>query len=177
MYWSICPPSLVVTRHWWHTSKTSRPTSQPPGRIFGIVGTSKTWCFWRWLGRSIRGFCLSGHKEYFLDNLPFLTPLFAAIFASIPLVSFHMRSGSMIFASFACFSKDKEKMGMMDFYKNFEIWERKKYHFSGLRPWLYIFKTAFLLMFYFLLSLSVLRNLLIMSLLEKCMRSSSSCSN
>lgn len=109
MYWSICPPSLVVTRHWWHTSRASRPISQPPGRRFGIVGISKTWCFWGWLGRSIQGFCLSGHKEYFLDNLPFLTPLFATIFASIPLVSFHMRSGSMIFASFACFPRIRKK--------------------------------------------------------------------
>ena len=68
----------------------------------------------------------SGYREKntFQTICAFLALLFATIFASIPLYSFHLRSGSMNSASFACLPRIRRKMGMMDFYKNFEIWER-----------------------------------------------------
>ena len=64
------------------------------------------------------------NKNTFQTICAFLALLFATIFASIPLYSFHLRSGSMNSASFACLPRIRRKMGMMDFYKNFEIWER-----------------------------------------------------
>ena len=99
-------------------------------------------------------------KKYFSDNLCLSGTAFchdickhSALFARLPRI--------------------RRKMWMMDFYKNFEIWERTS--------------TAFLVYdcgftsskrhFYFLLSSSVLCILLIMSLLERRMRSNSSCSN
>lgn len=62
-----------------------------------------------------------GTKNTFQTICAFLALLFATIFASIPLYSFHLRSGSMNSASFACLPRIRRKMGMMDFYKNFEI--------------------------------------------------------
>ena len=114
-----------------------------------------------------------GTKNTFQTICAFLALLFATIFASIPLYSFHLRSGSMNSASFARLPRIRRKMWMMDFYKNFEIWERTSTTFL-------VYDCGFTSSkrhFYFLLFSSVLCNLLIMSLLEKCMRSSSSCSN
>ena len=113
-------------------------------------------------------------KKYFLDNLCFSGTAFCHDICKHSAWFLPYEVGKHEFRFICVFAKDKEKkMGMMDFYKNFEIWERTSTTFL-------VYDCGFTSSkrhFYFLLFSSVLCNLLIMSLLEKCMRSSSSCSN
>lgn len=113
-------------------------------------------------------------KKYFLDNLCFSGTAFCHDICKHSAWFLPYEVGKHEFRFICVFAKDKEKkMGMMDFYKNFEIWERTSTAFLVYNCGFTSSKRHF----YFLLSSPVLYNLLIISLLEKCMRSSSSCSN
>ena len=87
-----------------------------------------------------------GTKNTFQTTCAFLALLFATIFASIPLDSFHMRSGSMNSASFACLPRIRRKNGNDGLLQEFWYLRENKYSFFGLQLWLYIFETTFLLL-------------------------------
>ena len=112
---------------------------------FVIVGTSKTWCLWEWIGRNIQCFRLS-EKKYFSDNLCLSGTAFCHDICKHSALFLPSEVGKHEFRFICVFAKDKEKNVNDGLLQEFWDLRENKYRFFCLRLWFYIFETAFLLL-------------------------------